>query len=133
MKRISAVLLAAVLLLAGVLPLSASEPWRPGHIYCPDASKAAPGGALPAGTRIVLEDGTAVEASTLASQDAFQKLLDHWVKARTGYKSDPGTVSTFVYRLDTVDMGSGARSVEIRYSPSGVIARNVKGVTWVIK
>src|SRR5579863_4073646 len=81
--------------------LFAQEVWRPGHIYCPDASKSAAKGELPAGTRIVLEDGTTVDVSTLSSDDAFSRLIEHWVKARRDYHSDPTMVSGFAYKLDS--------------------------------
>jgi hypothetical protein len=42
-------------------------------------------------------------------------------------------VNGFAYKLDSMQLGGGARNIEIRYEAAGLTVHKVKGVTRAIK
>jgi hypothetical protein len=74
-----------------------------------------------------------VDIASLKADDAFRELVERWSKSRNRYHSDPSLENSFAYKLNSLDLGPGTRAIEIRYTGAGILGREWKGITYVIK
>ncbi|UWZ84651.1 hypothetical protein [Occallatibacter riparius] len=134
MTKLRRYLFVAMLAVLAPLGAIAADVWHEGYIEYPHTLAAAVHGVVPEGTRITLDDGTAIELATLDPGDVFQKLIAYWSKERTDYRAAPPNVDKFLFKVRTgKPAANGGRYVEIRYSANDWYGRSWKGVTHAIK
>ena len=119
--------------IASSRPSVAADTWHRGEIVYTHTLAPTIHGQVPAGTHLVLDDGTDVDVSALGADDVFQKLVTYWSRERTDYRAAPRFVDSFDFKVRGLEARTGLRVVEIDYTANDMYGRHWKGLTHVIK
>lgn len=109
------------------------EVWHEGQIKLTHSLQPAVHGVVPAGTHLILEDGTDIELASVPADDVFWKLVRYWSTERTDYRAAPPFVNEFMFRLKGIDKTTGLQTIEIQYSANNVYGHRWRGPTHEIK